>query len=182
MANIPTLVTNRLTLRPFILADASRVKELAGEWDVVRTTANIPYPYENGMAEEWISTHQQAFKNEQNVTFAIELRAEVLLIGAIGLTINRIHRWAELGYWIGKPYWNQGFGTEAAKEVVKYGFEELKLNRIQARHMANNPASGRVMEKIGMSLEGTLRQSIRRFGSFEDYVMYSILQNEYSLK
>jgi ribosomal-protein-alanine N-acetyltransferase len=180
MTNIPTLLTYRLTLRPFSLSDASRVQELAGEWEVVQTTLNLPYPYENGMAEQWISTHLQAFEIGQGVTFAIELRIESLLIGAIGLSTNKVHQWAELGYWIGKPYWNQGYCTEAAKEVLRYGFEELKLNRIQARHMAKNAASGRVMEKIGMRLEGTLRQSFRRFGVFEDAVMHSILRKEYS--
>jgi ribosomal-protein-alanine N-acetyltransferase len=117
MANIPTLITYRLTLRPFNLADASGVQELAGEWDVARTTVNIPHPYEHGMAEEWISTQVQTFENEQGVTFAIELRSESLLIGAIGLIANKVHRWAELVYWTGKPYWNHGYCTEAAKEA-----------------------------------------------------------------
>lgn len=179
MANIPTLVTNRLLLRSFLLTDAPRVKELAGEWEVARTTL-IPHPYEDGMAEAWISNHQRAFENAQGVTFAIELRVESVLIGAIELVANEVHRWAELNYWIGKPYWNQGYCTEAAREVIRYGFEDLKFNRIQARHMTKNPASGRVMEKIGMSLEGTLRQSLRRSGAFEDAVLYAILREEYA--
>lgn len=166
-------------MRPFSLSDALRVKELAGEREIAETTANIPHPYEDGMAEEWISTHQDAFDSEQSVVFAIELRPEGPLIGAIGLGISKIHQWAELGYWIGKPYWNHGYCTEAAREVLRYGFEDQNLNRIQARHMPKNPASGRVMEKIGMSPEGTLRQSLRRFDAFEDAVMYSILHEEY---
>ena len=178
MANIPTLITNRIILRPFVQEDSSRVQQLASEWDVARTTF-IPHPYENGMAEAWIATHQEAFENAQGVTFAIVLRAENVLIGAIELVANKAHQWAELNYWIGKPYWNQGYCTEAAQEVVRYGFEDFKFNRIQARHMANNRASGRVMQKIGMSLEGTLRQSLRRFGAFEDAVIYSILREEY---
>ena len=87
---------------------------------------------------------------------------------------------AEIGYWIGKPYWSQGYCTEAAREVVRYGFEVLNLNRIQARHMTKNPASGRVMEKVGMKYEGRLRQSLLRWDQFEDVAIYSILRDESS--
>lgn len=156
--------------------------ELAGEWEVAKTTANIPHPYEDGMAEEWIATHAEAFKYGKGVTFAVELQPDGPLIGAISLGMRKIHEWAELGYWIGKPYWNKGYCTEAAKEVLWYGFEKLDLNRIQARHMPKNPASGRVMEKIGMTREGVLRQSLKRFGEFEDAILYSILQEEYEPK
>jgi RimJ/RimL family protein N-acetyltransferase len=159
--------------------DALRVKELAGEWEIAEMTANIPHPYEEGMAEEWISTHKEAFEEERGVTFAVGLLPDGLLIGAISLGVSRVHEWAELGYWIGQPYWNQGYCTEAAREVLRYGFDKLKLNRIQARYMPKNPASGRVLEKIGMRREGILRQSLKSFGVFEDAVLHSILRMEY---
>lgn len=179
MTKIPTLSTDRLVLRPFALQDAPRVRELAGEWEIAETTANIPHPYEEGMAEEWIATHKEAAEESQAVSLAIELQPDGPLIGAIGLRLHLAHEWAELGYWIGKPYWNRGYCTEAAREAVRWGFEELDLNRIQARHMSKNPASGRVMEKLGMIREGVLRQSLKRFGSIEDAIMYSILREEY---
>jgi ribosomal-protein-alanine N-acetyltransferase len=106
------------------------------------------------MAEEWISTHQEKFERGELVNFAIVLRNDDMLIGAIGLVINQQHENAELGYWIGKPYWGNGYCTEAAKAVLHYGFTVLGLNRIYASHMSRNPASGRVMEKIGMKYEG----------------------------
>ena len=105
MDQIPTLTTTRLILRPFILDDAPAVKELAGEWEVAETTTNVPHPYEDGMAEKWISTHEEAFDKEAAVTFAITLKPDGLLIGAIGIQINKTQRLAEIGYWIGKPYW-----------------------------------------------------------------------------
>ncbi|MGD2251713.1 MAG: GNAT family N-acetyltransferase [Anaerolineales bacterium] len=182
MKKSPTLTTDRLILRPFNLDDAARVRELASEWEIAETTANIPHPYEAGMAEAWISTHADAFEKETGATFAVVLESEGLLIGAISLVISKAHQFAELGYWIGKPYWNQGFCTEAAREVLRYGFENLKLNRIQSRHMTKNPASGRVMEKIGMAQEGVLRQSLHRFAAFEDAVLYAILQEEYEAR
>jgi len=179
MTKRPLLTTERLSLRPFQPEDAPTVQRLAGDYAIAETTANIPHPYPDGAAEEWISTHQEAYQKGQGVTFAIERRADATLLGAIGMTIKKQHRLGELGYWIGKPFWNQGYATEAAREVIRYGFEVLDLNRIQARHMTKNPASGRVMEKVGMQLEGTLRQSLRRFDAYEDARIYAILREDY---
>ena len=111
--------------------------------------------------------------------FAITLRKEGLLVGCIGLTISREHVRAELGYWIGKPYWGNGYCTEAARAMVRFGFEELGLKRIHAIHFRRNPASGRVMSKIGMAREGCQRQHIKKWGTFEDLVMYAILKSEF---
>jgi RimJ/RimL family protein N-acetyltransferase len=102
------------------------------------------------------------------------------LIGAMGIHISQSHNRAELGYWIGVPYWNQGYCTEAARAVLRYGFETLGLNRIQARHLARNPASGRVMIKIGMRHEGTMRQAVIKWEAYEDIKLYAILRSEYT--
>jgi RimJ/RimL family protein N-acetyltransferase len=179
MAEMPSLKTARLILRPFTLDDAPVVRELAGAWEIAETTATIPHPYEEGMAEAWIGTHQEAFKSGEAVTFAVIRNTDALLVGAIGLEISKAQYKAELGYWIGKPYWNHGYGTEASQEVLRYAFEVLGLNRVQARHMTKNPASGRVMQKIGMTYEGTVRQSLFRWGQFEDAAIYAILRDEY---
>ena len=77
-----------------------------------------------------------------------------------------------MGYWIGKPYWNQGFGTEAALAILRYAFEQLGLNRVYAAHFRRNPASGRIMQKIGMTYEGRLRQHVKKWGDFEDMEYY----------
>jgi ribosomal-protein-alanine N-acetyltransferase len=175
----PELVTERLLLRPFTLADAPIVQKMAGDKDVASMTLNIPHPYEDGMAEEWIGTHRQNFEAGEEAVFAIVLQEGNTLIGAIGLTINREHERAEMGYWIGKPYWGNGYCTEAAREVVRYGFTALNLTRIQATHFVHNPASGRVMEKIGMTYEGCLRQYVKKWGDFIDLKMYAILRTEY---
>ncbi len=179
MAERPELVTDRLLLRPFTLADAPVVQLLAGDRDIASNTLNIPHPYEDGLAEEWISTHQEKFEQGELVNFAIVLRNDDGLIGAIGLVINQQHENAELGYWIGKPYWGNGYCTEAAQAILHYGFTVLGLNRIYASHMSRNRASGRVMEKIGMKYEGCSRQHAKRWGVFEDLKMYAILRSEY---
>ena len=175
----PELVTERLLLRPFVPADTPVVQELAGERAIAEMTVAIPHPYEDGLAEAWIGTHRQAFDEDKEAVFAITLRECDLLVGCIGLTINREHVRAELGYWIGKPYWGNGYCTEAAKAMLQFGFEDLGLNRIHAIHFRRNPASGRVMAKIGMTREGCQRQHIKKWDILEDLVMYAILKSEF---
>jgi len=96
-----------------------------------------------------------------------------------GLTLSEAHNHGELGYWIGKPFWGRGYATEAAAAVLRFGFETLQLNRIHAAFMEHNPASGRVMEKIGMSHEGTLRQHMKKWDRFYDVIKYGILKSDY---
>ena len=153
----PTLTTQRLILRPFAPEDAPVVQRLAGDRAVADTTERIPHPYENGMAETWIATHPQQFRDLKECTFAIVLKDGQQVIGAVGLTLTMAHARGELGYWIGREFWNHGYCTEAARAVVEYGFSVLGLHRIHARHLTRNPASGRVMEKLGMQYEGRLR-------------------------
>ena len=179
MKTWPRLTTNRLILRPFGLEDANDVQRLAGDRDVAATVPNLPHPYEDGMAEEWIGGHEAAFQNGSEIILAIALESDGQLIGAIGLHVNQKHLYGELGYWIGKAFWNNGYCTEAVQAFVQYGFEELNLNRVQASHMTKNPASGRVMEKAGMRFEGILRQQLQRCGSFEDVAIYEIVASDF---
>src|SRR5438105_534326 len=105
MSEQPTLTTPRLVLRPFRLEDASDVQRLAGERDIAATTLRIPHPYLDGMAEAWLATLQPRYEKGEAVVFAITRREDGAFLGAIGLEIAREHERAELGYWIGKPYW-----------------------------------------------------------------------------
>jgi len=177
----PDLETDRLLLRPFELSDAPRVKELAGDRAIADTTLNIPHPYEDGMAEEWISTHQPKFESGELANRAIVLESTGELIGAIGMTVaNRFNR-AELGYWIGKEYWSQGYCTEGAKAMIGYGFREMGLHKIVASHLTRNPASGRVMQKIGMKKEALFQEHVIKWGKYEDVVYYGILRSEWGI-
>jgi RimJ/RimL family protein N-acetyltransferase len=175
----PTLKTERLVLRAFTSRDAPDVQRLAGEWEVARTLLSVPHPYEDGMAEEWISGHSSEFERGEGVNLALVLREGGELCGACGLIINPRDANAELGYWIGKPYWGHGYATEAAREVVRYGFEQLWLHRVYAAHFGNNPASGRVLRKVGMTCEGTRREHHRKWGEYEDRVEYGLLVGEW---
>ena len=101
------------------------------------------------------------------------------LLGVINLNLNRIHKRGELAYWIGRPYWGNGFGTEAAKALLHYGFNALHLNKIFAASFTNNHGSWRIMDKIGMNQEGTFKQHVIKYGESIDLTYYGILLSEY---
>jgi RimJ/RimL family protein N-acetyltransferase len=155
------------------------VERLAGDRAVADTTINIPHPYPPGEAAAWISSHAAAWREGTQHTFAITERQDGDLLGAIGLTVNLAHARGELGYWIGLPHWNRGYATEAARAMLRYAFETLGLNRVQATHFTRNPASGRVMQKLGMSHEGRSRQQFRKWDTFEDVERWAILRSEW---
>jgi ribosomal-protein-alanine N-acetyltransferase len=175
----PTLETERLILRPFQLTDAADVQRLAGDRAIADTTATIPHPYPNGAAEASIASHADHFASGESVTFAITHRDNGALRGAIGLELRPEHRRAELGYWVGKPFWNRGYTTEAARAVIRYAFQCLTVDRIFAHHFLRNPASERVMHKIGMRPEGILRRHLIRWGVPEDLGVCGILRDDW---
>jgi RimJ/RimL family protein N-acetyltransferase len=175
--DLPTLRTARLVLRPFVLADAPVVQRLAGDENVASTTLNIPHPYEDGMAERWIEKQAPEWEARKSLALAVTTGDDGL-VGAVSLALTPAHRRAELGYWIGVPFWNRGYATEASSALIAYGFEELGLNRVLARHITRNPASGRVMRKLGMRPEGVMREHIMKWDEPEDIAIYAILRSE----
>ena len=180
MRCIPTLETERLRLRPFALGDALEVQRLAGERVIADTTLNIPHPYQDGIAEQWISKHPTIFSEERGVTFAITRKPDGALAGAISLMGMIKGHQAELGYWVGSNYWNQGICTEAGIAILGYAFLELGLVRVYARHLTRNPRSGRVMQKLGMHHEGTRRCHVKKWDKLEDEELYGILKDEFN--
>lgn len=176
MKQRPTLRTARLILRPFTKADAPALQRLAGAYKVALNTLLIPHPYPDGAAEEWIGRHDEDFEENRIHHFAIQADGE--LVGAMGLVIKG-EGIAEIGYWIGVPYWKRGYASEAAEEVVRYGFEECGMDRIFACHFLRNPASGRVLQKLGMQYEGTLRRHLVKWGERIDLAFYGILREEW---
>ena len=175
----PTLETPRLLLRPFRLEDAPQVQRLAGAREVAANTLNIPHPYEDGMAEGFIENTIRSWANGGDSTFAITLRETGELVGCIGLGVKGRFHHAEMGYWIGVPYWNQGYATEAAAAMLQFGFEALGLHRIYASILVGNGASGRVQEKIGMKYEGRFREHYYRWGQWRDSDFRAILVSEW---
>ena len=90
------------------------------------------------------------------------------------------HLQAEVSFWIGRPWWRRGFATEAAQGVVRFAFESLDLNRVYGHHLVRNPASGRVLARLGMQREGLLRQRVRKNDSFEDVVLCALVREDWA--
>ncbi|PHB24531.1 GNAT family N-acetyltransferase [Bacillus pseudomycoides] len=175
----PMFLSKRLTIRPFELDDAPRVQELAGDKEVAKTTTIIPPPYPDGWAEEWITSTHTAMDKGDSFHFAM-VNEQNMLIGCIYLFINKKHNKGELGYWLGKSYWGKGYCTEVGQVIVTYAFEELQLNRIYADAFTKNPASSKVMQKLGLKHEGTFKQSCLYWGVYEDTVVYGLTRSDYN--
>lgn len=172
------LSTERLLLRPLKMTDAPTIQRLAGDEAIARYTLHIPHPYLNGAAEEFIAHTQENLASGEAYTFAIIRCEDERLLGATGMSIHQ-HDKAEIGYWMGVPYWGQGYMTEAVMRLIQFGFEDLKLNRIYATYFVENGASRRVMEKAGMYYEGTFRQAYRKNGRYIDAGLCAILRSDY---
>jgi RimJ/RimL family protein N-acetyltransferase len=179
MSEQNTLQTERLILRPLTPDDAAAVAKGAGSREIADTTTSIPHPYSEEQARAWIAARTSQSSAGKEVVFAVVTNEDAQFIGAVGLRgIDAEHSQAELGFWLGVQFWGRGYATEAARRVVSYAFEDLKLNRVYAHHMVRNPASGRVLEKLGMKREGLLRQRVRKWGVFEDVVLRAILRDD----
>jgi RimJ/RimL family protein N-acetyltransferase len=177
----PTLRTARLLLGAFDLSDAAELQRLASAREIADTTVAIPHPYELDHALAWIGQQRREAVRGRATNFAIRLLPDARLIGSVGLRdIDREHLQAELGFWIGREWWGQGYAREAAVAVIRFGLESLGLNRIYAHHMARNPAAGRVLLASGMQREGFLRQRVRKWGVYEDVVLYAVIRDDWN--
>ena len=168
------LKTERLILRPLTMADAPHIQRLAGSREVALNTLRIPHPYPDGAAEAWIEKQGPT----PEIAFGIEYQGQY--IGAIGLVPEHEHDRAELGYWIGVPFWGKGFATEAGKAMLRFAFEEEGIHRVTAQVFSRNAASARVLQKIGMRCEGTLRHHFKKWGEFVDVDYYAIVRGDQS--
>jgi len=176
----PILHTSRLVLGDFCADDAPELQRLACAREIADTTLRIPHPYLLEHALAWIELQNRDAAHAESANFAVRLLPHRQLIGCVGLRdVDPEHSEAELGFWIGKDWWGQGYAREAARAVIQFGFESLNLNRIVAHHMARNPASGRVLLAAGMQREGLLRQRVLKWGEYEDVVLYAVLRHEW---
>ncbi|HEY4762458.1 MAG TPA: GNAT family protein [Candidatus Sulfotelmatobacter sp.] len=175
MTTLPTLETARLKLRPYSEADIAELVPLIGAREVAATTLRIAHPYTEQDARAFLALAQEPGK----IWLATTLRSDGRQIGGVGLRVEDPHQHAELGYWLGVPYWRQGYATEAAWEMLRYGFVDLGLHRIFASHFRHNPASGRILVKLGMRYEGCQREHLRKGDQFVDSELYGVLRQEW---
>ncbi len=141
---IPALETARLVLRAPRLSDAAAITALANDRRVAENTTCIPHPYTRADAKEWLSICNRC---DGEATFLMTVGGD-RVIGAVGL--GMVEEGApEVGYWLGTPYWRQGFATEAVRALIDYAFSDLECSSLQAGARVANPASRRVLEKCG---------------------------------
>lgn len=176
MKELPIIETERLILSQLHEADIPFVVQYLQDKAFSELTSNIPSPYTEENAHFWIKMSQEAFDGKSGYTFAIRDK-ENKIMGAIGLH-DREDDKAELGYWLGVPFWNKGYVTEAAKAVLDFGFNELYFNKIYAVHFLHNPSSGKVLQKIGMEKEALLKQHLKKNGEYFDVPLYSVFKNK----
>lgn len=175
MNHDPILETERLILRRFRLEDAKSVAKHCNNPSLTKWTKTIPYPYSEQDAINYIKSNLEAWKLEKTYTFAIVLKETDELIGSIAITHDAKNHNGELGYWIAETYWGKGYATEASLRMIQFAFEAKGYHRIYARHMKPNVASGRVMQKCGMVLEGELKDHVYQNGQYVNMMYYGII-------
>ena len=179
MKNSHLLKTDRLRLRIPEAKDIPNIIEYANNTNVSRMTLNMPYPYEEKDAISWLNMAYEGFEDQNHFVFAICLLPDDELIGGVGLRINKRFNHGELGFWMGEPYWNKGYMTEATGRVLTFGFDQLELHKIFATHFLNNSASGKVMSKNGMIKEGELVDHVRKDNQYLTLILYRITKKEF---
>ena len=175
------LTTQRLTLRPFVMADAPAMYvNWASDPDVTRY---LTWPTRESVAisQAVLADWTSRYTDPAWYQWAIVPQNVGAPIGSIAVVrmdpeVDSVH----IGYCIGRPWWRQGYTGEALAEVIRFFFEDVGVNRVDSRHDPRNPNSGRVMAHCGMTLEGTVRQGDRNNQGLCDYTLYGILKSEYS--
>ena len=175
----PTLETDRLILRKMTPGDAEAIFSYASDpevtryvvWDTHRTIED---------SRAFLNLTVRGYESGADPTWGIVYKGDHSFIGTCGFAIlEPEHARAEIGYVISKEYRGRGLATEAVRAMISFGFREMDLNRIEAQCIAENTASARVMQKAGMTHEGTLRQRELVKGAYRDMEMYSILGSEH---
>lgn len=176
---IPVLETERLILRKLTAADIDDIFEYASQHD---TTIYLPWETHKSKDDsfEFLKMTDEKFISTDNINWGVELKSEKKIIGSIEIRKwNDINRCGDIGYALSPLYWNRGIMTEALKRIIRFAFDELYLNRVEAHCDGNNTGSYRVMEKAGMKYEGTHRQKVFVKGKFVNMKFYSMLKSEY---
>ncbi|GAM14539.1 GNAT family N-acetyltransferase [Mesobacillus selenatarsenatis] len=177
-----TITTSRLILRMFQKSDAEDVARLCHNYNIYKNTLYLPYPYSIKDALSWMESHLENYEASKSYEFAVTDKESGQLFGAIALSNNQRFNHGEIAYWIGEEYWGRGFATEAAEAIVQFAFSEMKYHKVFARCFHSNPASGRVLEKLGMRKEGILIDHVRKENRYEDLVHYGIINTQKMLR
>jgi RimJ/RimL family protein N-acetyltransferase len=162
--------TVRLTLRCLTLGDAAAIQPLADDWEVAKQTANLAFPYGVAEAQAFAAQALAAHKSGRELTFAIIRRQDARLIGLLGLVADVAPM--EVGYWLGRPFWGQGYASEALAALQNYVQTQLHHNRLHAVVFKENTASIRVLMKCGFSFLDKSHEEMPHRGGMRSLHMY----------
>lgn len=178
-SRIPVLETPRLILRKILPKDAQDMYEYASLPQVTRYLTWHEHDCPE-YTRDYLCALQSAYRRGEFYDWGLELKENGKFIGTCGFTsICEEANFAEVGYVLSPAYQGKGFMSEALREVLRFGFQILCLERIEAKHMNGNDASAAVMKRCGMQYEGRIRHRMIIKGNYEDYHLYSVLKSEY---
>ena len=178
MFSMPTLETPRLILRRITMRDAKDIFAYSRDEEVARHVLWTAQRHESE-AREYCRFMMRKYRADEPSSWGIIDKRTNALVGTIGyMHYDMDNASVEVGYSLARWMWNGGYMTEALSCVIGYTFDRLDVNRIEAQHEIDNPASGRVMEKCGMRKEGVLRQRLYNKGKFVDVALYAIVRSD----
>ncbi len=181
-SHLPELTTERLTLRKMLVADTSDMYEYASREEVTRYLTWMPHS-DRSYTREYLQYLGNRYSAGMFYDWAIVYEPDCKMIGTCGFTsFNCSHDSAEVGYVLNPEYWGKGIAPEAVSRVLEFGFEDLGLHRIEARFMEENDRSRRVMEKVGMTFEGIIREGMFVKGNYVNVGVCSVLASEWKEK
>jgi RimJ/RimL family protein N-acetyltransferase len=157
------LETERLLLRRLDRSDMPAILPLLNEWDVAKTLGRVPHPYTEEMAQEFFDGLEKRRAEGTDFNFAILRKSDREYLGGCGVHLRENGQF-ELGYWIGKPYWGNGYATEAARAASRLALVDLKVTKLTAGWFVDNPPSGRVLAKLGFAEDGMEQRDCRARG------------------
>lgn len=183
MKNI-SLKGERINLRTPTMKDVDAIGKHINDKQVVRFTENIPHPYTRKDGEFYVKNiAQKRLKQLTGYEFVICEKKRKEIIGGICLAnVNKKHDHAEIGYWIGRKFWRQGYGSEALKILLDFAFRTLKLHKVYGQADEPNEASIKLMAKLGFKKEGTFREHVKHGKKRHNTVQLSLLRSEYDKK
>jgi len=181
MAEIKTeLPGKKVRLRIVKPSDAEAIYRNIKDKAMVQWTSHIPHPYPRPLADQYMRLCRRLWRVGAQYTFSVFSKETGELVGLTGLMrVNGKHKNAELGYWVGKKYWNRGYATEAVGLILQFGFKQLKLERIYAGTYDKNMPSQKVLQRCGFKHEGTMRKAVYRYRGWHDMYNYGILKSEF---
>lgn len=179
MFSMPTLETERLILRRIAMRDAKDIFTYSRDPEVARHVLWTAQK-DVGEARDYCRFMMRRYRNDLPSSWGVIEKKTGRLVGTIGyMDYSEDNATVEVGYSLARWMWNGGYMTEALRRVIAYTFEAMEINRIEAQHELDNPASGRVMLKCGMRKEGELRQRLYNKGRYVDVALYAILREDY---